>query len=224
ERWLREIGDDVDVYAVYIYSFFFSSRRRHTRLVSDWSSDVCSSDLEEGIVLARGEGNAYDTIQVRHISGGISTLRFRTYSAGRVALQGETLDAVWLDEEPDDPSIYGECLTRVTATGGICVITFTPLKGLTGVALRFLNEPSPDRAYVLMGIDDIPPAKGDAGGADVGPDGVLRHGHIPLAERERIINGYLPHERESRSTGKPALGSGLIYQTPESMIVEDVDP
>src|SRR5438046_6377034 len=27
--------------------FFFSSRRRHTRLVSDWSSDVCSSDLED---------------------------------------------------------------------------------------------------------------------------------------------------------------------------------
>src|SRR5258706_290440 len=28
--------------------FFFSSRRRHTRLVSDWSSDVCSSDLAKG--------------------------------------------------------------------------------------------------------------------------------------------------------------------------------
>src|SRR5205807_7673307 len=26
--------------------FFFSSRRRHTRLQGDWSSDVCSSDLE----------------------------------------------------------------------------------------------------------------------------------------------------------------------------------
>src|SRR5438477_10086763 len=25
--------------------FFFSSRRRHTRLTCDWSSDVCSSDL-----------------------------------------------------------------------------------------------------------------------------------------------------------------------------------
>src|SRR2546426_2241795 len=25
--------------------FFFSSRRRHTRLQGDWSSDVCSSDL-----------------------------------------------------------------------------------------------------------------------------------------------------------------------------------
>src|SRR5499426_2485443 len=27
------------------YFFFFSSRRRHTRCLSDWSSDVCSSDL-----------------------------------------------------------------------------------------------------------------------------------------------------------------------------------
>src|SRR3954464_4656402 len=27
--------------------FFFSSRRRHTRLSCDWSSDVCSSDLLE---------------------------------------------------------------------------------------------------------------------------------------------------------------------------------
>src|SRR5207245_7748960 len=26
-------------------SFFFSSRRRHTRCYRDWSSDVCSSDL-----------------------------------------------------------------------------------------------------------------------------------------------------------------------------------
>src|SRR3989344_7081703 len=29
-----------------MYSFF-SSRRRHTRLTCDWSSDVCSSDLEK---------------------------------------------------------------------------------------------------------------------------------------------------------------------------------
>src|SRR5256885_12704347 len=28
-----------------LYVFFFSSRRRHTRLQGDWSSDVCSSDL-----------------------------------------------------------------------------------------------------------------------------------------------------------------------------------
>src|SRR3989454_5029576 len=33
--------------------FFFSSRRRHTRLQGDWSSDVCSSDLGAA---ARGTG------------------------------------------------------------------------------------------------------------------------------------------------------------------------
>src|SRR5437762_5091129 len=28
-----------------LFHFFFSSRRRHTRYIGDWSSDVCSSDL-----------------------------------------------------------------------------------------------------------------------------------------------------------------------------------
>src|SRR5215813_3981551 len=30
-----------------MFIFFFSSRRRHTRCGRDWSSDVCSSDLEK---------------------------------------------------------------------------------------------------------------------------------------------------------------------------------
>src|SRR5690242_21953837 len=33
-------------------SYFFSSRRRHTRLTCDWSSDVCSSDLRLGPIPA----------------------------------------------------------------------------------------------------------------------------------------------------------------------------
>src|SRR2546430_7808692 len=31
---------------MFVVFFFFSSRRRHTRFDCDWSSDVCSSDLE----------------------------------------------------------------------------------------------------------------------------------------------------------------------------------
>src|SRR5207253_8063186 len=31
---------------IIFFFFFFSSRRRHTRWPRDWSSDVCSSDLE----------------------------------------------------------------------------------------------------------------------------------------------------------------------------------
>src|SRR5215467_10517367 len=34
--------------------FFFSSRRRHTRLQGDWSSDVCSSDLDQASDLSNG--------------------------------------------------------------------------------------------------------------------------------------------------------------------------
>src|SRR5256885_8766114 len=35
--------------------FFFSSRRRHTRLQGDWSSDVCSSDLRLELVEDRDD-------------------------------------------------------------------------------------------------------------------------------------------------------------------------
>src|SRR5256885_5429277 len=43
------------------FFFFFSSRRRHTRLQGDWSSDVCSSDLEltANAAAARGEAERY---------------------------------------------------------------------------------------------------------------------------------------------------------------------
>src|SRR2546426_5894389 len=40
--------------------FFFSSRRRHTRLQGDWSSDVCSSDL-------KGDVDAADEVPHRRL-------------------------------------------------------------------------------------------------------------------------------------------------------------
>src|SRR5256885_8129191 len=39
-HWIHKLGTEL--------YFFFSSRRRHTRLQGDWSSDVCSSDLVRG--------------------------------------------------------------------------------------------------------------------------------------------------------------------------------
>src|SRR3989454_7753736 len=43
--------------------FFFSSRRRHTRLQGDWSSDVCSSDLHSGALIeARVGPDVYEPI------------------------------------------------------------------------------------------------------------------------------------------------------------------
>src|SRR2546430_12447756 len=43
--------------------FFFSSRRRHTRFDCDWSSDVCSSDLDEIVHWTDpGPGGFYDDL------------------------------------------------------------------------------------------------------------------------------------------------------------------
>src|SRR5262245_66535007 len=42
---------------------FFSSRRRHTRCLSDWSSDVCSSDLRNhGLVYVLGPERSFMSI------------------------------------------------------------------------------------------------------------------------------------------------------------------
>src|SRR2546430_11690433 len=41
------------LFLVLFFFFFFSSRRRHTRFDCDWSSDVCSSDLETRAIFFR---------------------------------------------------------------------------------------------------------------------------------------------------------------------------
>src|SRR6266850_4470935 len=58
--------------------FFFSSRRRHTRLQGDWSSDVCSSDLVHANVL-HWKQEDFDPAPVRSIQAA------RGRSAGREA-------------------------------------------------------------------------------------------------------------------------------------------
>src|SRR6266480_2440976 len=52
-------GLDVLGVSVFVFVFFFSSRRRHTRLTCDWSSDVCSSDLWLGPAKGKDFCNAF---------------------------------------------------------------------------------------------------------------------------------------------------------------------
>src|SRR6266446_504369 len=42
--------------------FFFSSRRRHTRLQGDWSSDVCSSDLGPAVRYSQDSVREFEVI------------------------------------------------------------------------------------------------------------------------------------------------------------------
>lgn len=139
---------------------------------------------------SRGVADLMDTILVRHVSGGTSRIRLKNYEQGREKWQADTVDIIWLDEEPP-MEIYTEALTRTNATKGIVYMTFTPLKGMSKVVRRFLKEPSPDRVDVNMTIDDV--------------------GHIDPVEKQRIINSYEPHERAARISGQPVLGSGQVF-------------
>ena len=150
--------------------------------------------------LSNGARDLVDTVQVRHKSGGVSTVSTKSYEQGRRKFQGESLDFLWFDEEPPE-DVYSEGLTRTTATNGVVFVTFTPLNGPTDVVLRFLDEPNQNRAVVNMTIDDAL--------------------HISPEQREAMMAAWPPHEREARARGTPMLGSGRIFTASEESILEE---
>lgn len=147
-----------------------------------------------------GVSNALDTVSVKHVSGGQSTLLLKAYEQGRGKWQANTVDYVWFDEEPP-ADVYFEGITRTNATGGLIAVTFTPLKGMSDVVARYMMEESPDRSVTTMTIDDAL--------------------HYTDEERERIVASYPPHEREARTKGIPSLGSGRIFPVPEEDVLCD---
>lgn len=192
---------------------------------------VCSVSSEVNSMLERryfnGDGNdppwlpdefvAYKNrskhfYEIRHKSGGISTLQFKTYEQGREKFQAAKLDVLHFDEEPP-LDIYMEGLTRTVSTRkghyGKVMISATPLKGITPMLLHYLNRKdtedtiSPEvvrdnRVYILAGWENAP--------------------HINKEEQKRLISSYAPHEIEARTKGIPSLGSGMVYPIPESLI------
>ena len=94
-----------------------------------------------------GVPGAFDSVIVRHTSGGRSICQFKSYDQGRKTFQGTKKDLIWLDEEPEI-AVYEEAMLRLTATdagadNGLMLCTFTPLLGLSRVALKFLPELAP---------------------------------------------------------------------------------
>src|ERR1039458_10651155 len=62
------VRDGLGVLHGAVLVFFFSSRRRHTICLSDWSSDVCSSDLCIGSPDARKSSNFFNAAKKRSTS------------------------------------------------------------------------------------------------------------------------------------------------------------
>ncbi|RUV32186.1 MAG: terminase [Mesorhizobium sp.] len=107
-----------------------------------WGTGMIPADAIVSTMAGRAPG-ALDSVVVRWGGGGDvqadeSVLSFKSYEKGREKWQGETLHGVWFDEEPP-LDIYSEGLTRTNATGGITIVTFTPLLGMSDVVLLFLS-------------------------------------------------------------------------------------
>ena len=81
--------------------------------------------------------DAIESVSVKHVSGKLSRLVFKSYDQKRKAFEGTEQDIVWMDEEPDI-GIYTECVIRTMTTDGIVILTCTPLLGLSEVILQFL--------------------------------------------------------------------------------------
>jgi len=87
----------------------------------------------------QGAQDLIDNIKIRHSSGGWSKLNLKSYAQGRKAFQGTAQHLIWVDEEPE-LSVYDEARIRTMTTGGITMMTYTPLEGLTETVLSFLPE------------------------------------------------------------------------------------
>lgn len=151
----------------------------------------------------RGVADAIDTVTVEHVSGGVSTLTFKSYKQGRENWQAGTVHVVWFDEEPRDPELYIEGLARLTATKGIAYLTFTPLQGMISVAKDFFPQPkTPERSLTRMTVDECP--------------------HVTPADVEVIKRRYPEYTWPARLYGLPVLGSGAVLPIERSKF--EVEP
>lgn len=102
---------------------------------------IPKDDIYRTTIKAGVQDGILDVYVKHHTNGkfdGYSHLTFKSYIQGVEAFMGTAIHVVHLDEEPSNPSIYAECLTRTLTTSGIVICTFTPLLGLSEVVLSFL--------------------------------------------------------------------------------------
>lgn len=146
-----------------------------------------------------GIPDAIDTVRVKFEGGGESVLQFQSYDQGRTAFQATARDVIWEDEEPPI-EIHNENLIRTMTTGGIVLLTFTPLKGLSDTVISMQEKQQKGLCSIVSATwDDAP--------------------HLGKQEKEELMAALPPYQRDARSKGIPQLGSGAIYPVPESEIV-----
>jgi phage terminase large subunit-like protein len=105
-------------------------------------------DLIIRTTVKHGLADAFESVFVRHVSGGVSTLQLKSYDQGRESFQGTRQDLIHLDEEPK-LEIYTECSLRLMSTvpgerNGSLILTETPLLGVSDLMIAFMPDLNPE--------------------------------------------------------------------------------
>ena len=195
--------------------------------IGNWGTGLIPKEKIGRYWALSGVPQGVDTVEIKHISGGMSTLGFKNYQQQLSAFYGTSMDVIWLDEIcPAD--IYNECLIRTMTTDGIVFVTFTPLEGLTPLVVNFFSK-----AKLLAGSKPLLGVSAEQTDED-GIDSRLANRKTAKAivtagwddapwlteeAKARMLDDTPPHLRAARSKGEPSMGSGNIYPIPLSDIL-----
>jgi len=172
---------------------------------SGWIPRHCFDDLSKDIVaLTGGLRGLVDKFRCKHFTDGVfdgwSEFIVFSYQSGRENVQGYSLDAVCLDEEPDK-EVKDELTARTDRTGGVLMMTFSCLQGYTDVIADFMREDAPEhkRMWIPVSVEDAPLTDEQKQAK------ILRYKDTILEDPEL--------------RGIPNMGEGLLYRTPDAEVV-----
>lgn len=192
-----------------------------------FTEGLIAPDLIVKKAMLAGVNGAVDYVKIKHSSGGVSSLFFKSYKQGREKFQGARCHLIHMDEEPPY-DVFLESQMRLSDVDGLgqgrLILTMTPLKGYTEMTAYFLerqveikkegekriqkeiykNTPEEiinGKSYVQASWDDNP--------------------HLAEDTKKRLRAALKPHELEAREKGIPCVGTGIVYQVPESEFLID---
>lgn len=166
-------------------------------LGTGWIPKDCIIDVK---FKQAGISDVVETVRVRHVTGKVSVINFKTYDQGWRKWQGTAPHYVWMDEEPDVFKVYTEALTRILSSKGVMLVTFTPLLGETELVMHFTAGKK--GCFLLHASwDDAP--------------------HLSEADKDELMSSYPDYEQDARTKGIPVLGEGKVFPISESEITCD---
>jgi phage terminase large subunit-like protein len=146
---------------------------------------------------------AWDTVRIRHVSGGISELKFKAFQQGESSFQGVKADFIHLDELPNF-KVYQEALIRTTSFDHektFLVASLWPERGKDDLLSHFMDyapegEVRDGRFYIMASWADNP--------------------YLKEEEREHLRKSVPAWQLEAREHGIPVFGQGKVFTMKES--------